>query len=103
VVVGASLPGRWQVPARRFHSGSGRFTALRLLASPVKLATWRHSFSAVPTRTNVQGIWTSEDAPEHGYTYLPVQCTACLQLHFLNPLTGKVLGSDDDDEVDDDF
>jgi hypothetical protein len=60
-------------------------------------------FRCPNTDQNVQGIWSSDDAPEHGYTYLPVQCTACLQLHFLNPLTGKVLGSDDDDGVDDDF
>jgi hypothetical protein len=60
-------------------------------------------FRCPNTNQNVQGLWSSEDMPEHGYTYLPVRCSACHQLQLLDPLTGRVMGSDDDNEVDDDF
>ena len=46
---------------------------------------------------NVQG-WTAEEVTEHGDTYVPVQCLACRQFHHVNPVTGKVLGGDDDDD-----
>jgi hypothetical protein len=45
---------------------------------------------------NVQG-WTAEEC-EHEDTYVPVQCHACRQFHHVNPLTGKVLGGDNDDD-----
>jgi hypothetical protein len=80
---------------------AGQAAAVRESCQTGDMATF--IFRCPNTGQNVQGNWSSEDAPEHGYTYLLVQCTACLQLHFLNPLTGKVLGSDDDDGVDDDF
>jgi hypothetical protein len=41
--------------------------------------------------------WTVDD-PSDDSTYAPVQCVACRQLHYVNPATGKVLGSTDDDE-----
>jgi len=45
----------------------------------------------------VQG-WTAEDTSDDDAAYAPVQCTACGRVHYVNLTTGKVLGSDDDDE-----
>ncbi len=59
-------------------------------------------FRCPNTNESVRGSWSSEDMQQRGDTYLPLRCSACHQVHFLNPLTGKVLGSDDD-AVDDDF
>jgi hypothetical protein len=48
------------------------------------------------TGLNVQG-WVADDPAERGTgTYESFTCTACLQLHAVNPATGKVLGADDD-------
>jgi hypothetical protein len=46
---------------------------------------------------HVQG-WTADDPSEEDDIYSPVQCGACGQMHYVIPATGKVLGSDDDDE-----
>jgi hypothetical protein len=46
---------------------------------------------------NVQG-WSAEDAADCD-TYLPVRCIACNQIHHVNPITGKVLGGVEDDEL----
>jgi hypothetical protein len=59
-------------------------------------------FRCPNTKQNVQGFWSAKDMPEHGRGYLSVRCSACHQLHLLNPLTGMVVGNEDD-EVDDDF
>ena len=40
----------------------------------------------------VQG-WTVEDTPDGDSVYASIQCTACRQIHYVNPATGKVLGS----------
>jgi hypothetical protein len=45
----------------------------------------------------VQG-WTADDPSDDDTAYAPVECIACRQLHYVNPVTGKVLGSADDDE-----
>ena len=44
------------------------------------------------TALNVQG-WVADDQTEgKAETYEPVTCTACTQVHLVNPKTGKVLG-----------
>jgi hypothetical protein len=44
----------------------------------------------------VQG-WSAEDVTdEDGETYETVQCTACAQLHLVNPRTGRVLAKSDE-------
>jgi len=60
----------------------------------VKMATFL--FRCPNTRLRVQG-W-SEESSENGDTYAPVRCVACSQMHYVNPATGRVLGSGDDDE-----
>jgi hypothetical protein len=45
------------------------------------------------TGLNVQGF--TADDPTEDETYESVSCTACLQVHMVNPKTGKVLGSQD--------
>jgi hypothetical protein len=49
------------------------------------------SFQCPETARKVQA-----DAPygliEHGETYLPIECPACFETHFVNPGTGKILG-----------
>ena len=48
------------------------------------------------TRQNVQG-WIADKVVEHADAYVPVQCTACRQLHHVNLAAGQVLGNDDDE------
>ena len=56
-------------------------------------------FRCPNTKLNVQG-WTADDVSDDGNTYLPQECLACRQIHYVNPSTGRVLGSDDaDDEI----
>ncbi len=44
----------------------------------------------------VQG-WTADDpSADGGDAYETVTCTACRQVHLVNPSTGRVLGADDD-------
>ena len=46
-----------------------------------------------------QGIvtaWLADDAGNGDDTYESVTCTACRQLHFINPKSGKLLGSEDE-------
>jgi hypothetical protein len=45
----------------------------------------------------VQG-WTADDPSESDSSYAPVECIACRQIHYVNPATGKVLGTAEDDE-----
>jgi hypothetical protein len=44
----------------------------------------------------VQG-WSAEDPSDHDVAYDPVRCPACRQMHYVNPATGRVLGSEDDE------
>ena len=46
---------------------------------------------------HVQG-WTVEDTSDDETAYAPVQCTACRRLHYVNPVTGRVLGNTDDNK-----
>jgi hypothetical protein len=51
-----------------------------------------------PTKNlRVQG-WTAEDTSDDDAAYAPVRCAACRQMHYVNPTTGIVLGSTEDDE-----
>jgi hypothetical protein len=43
----------------------------------------------------VQG-WTVEDMSDDDSAYAPVQCTTCRGIHYVNPVTAKVLGSTDE-------
>lgn len=45
----------------------------------------------------VQG-WTADDPPDDDAAFAAVECLACRQMHYVNPATGRVLGSTDDDE-----
>jgi hypothetical protein len=46
---------------------------------------------------HVQG-WIADDTSGSGSeTYESLLCTACRQVHLVNPATGKVLGADDDE------
>jgi hypothetical protein len=48
------------------------------------------------TSFNVQG-WVADDPTEgEGDTYEAVTCTACTQVHMVNPKNGKLLGTDED-------
>jgi hypothetical protein len=51
-------------------------------------------FRCPNTTLRVQG-WIACDVP-NGETFEPVQCTACARVHYVNPITGKVLGEDED-------
>ena len=50
------------------------------------------------TERKVQ-TWTADEVVEHQDTYVSVECLACRRLHYVNVLTGKVLGGDDDDDI----
>jgi len=50
-------------------------------------------FRCPTTGLQVQG-WAAEDATEKGDAFVTVACTACLQAHFVNVRTGKVLGEE---------
>jgi hypothetical protein len=51
-----------------------------------------------PSRNvRVQG-WSAEDPSEDDdATFAPVECTAHRHVHYVNPATGRVLGSMDDE------
>jgi hypothetical protein len=40
--------------------------------------------------------WLADDAGNGDDAYESVTCTACRQLHFINPKSGKMLGSEDE-------
>jgi hypothetical protein len=68
------------------------------LAEPchlMRMATF--AFRCPTTKRRVQG-WTAEDVSDDDMAYLPIDCVACRQMHYVNPATGKVLGSTNDDE-----
>jgi hypothetical protein len=47
------------------------------------------------TGHNVQA-WVAEEVPPDNEIFQTLTCIACLQVHLVNPATGKVLGSDDE-------
>ncbi len=48
------------------------------------------------TGLKVQG-WVADDPAEgEADTYEPVTCLICTRVHFVNPKTGKLLGTDED-------
>jgi DNA-directed RNA polymerase subunit RPC12/RpoP len=44
------------------------------------------------TGRRTQG-WSADEVSDETDTYEAIRCTACLQLHFVNRTTGKVLGA----------
>ena len=48
------------------------------------------------TEETVQG-WADAKVVEHGDTYVPMECPACRQMHYVNPTTGKVVGANDEE------
>jgi predicted RNA-binding Zn-ribbon protein involved in translation (DUF1610 family) len=48
-------------------------------------------FRCPNTGLNVQG-WSVEEIREDADAYESITCTACGQLHFVNPATGRALG-----------
>jgi hypothetical protein len=54
------------------------------------------AFRCPNKKVRVQG-WTAEDTSDDDAAYASVQCVACRQMHYVNPATGRVLGSADDD------
>jgi hypothetical protein len=40
--------------------------------------------------------WVAEEVPAGKEVFQTLTCIACLQVHLVNPTTGKVLGSDDE-------
>ena len=53
------------------------------------------TFRCPHTKLAVQG-WIAGDVLDQT-TFEPVQCTACTRVHYVNPVTGKVLGERDDE------
>jgi hypothetical protein len=47
------------------------------------------------TSLQVQGF-VAEEVPDDADSYKSVTCLACLQVHYVNPITGKVLGQEDE-------
>ena len=47
------------------------------------------------TEKKVQGWIAAEELTEHDNSYVPLECLACRQLHYVLPTTGKVLGAGD--------
>jgi hypothetical protein len=39
--------------------------------------------------------WIAEQVSRDQDTYLPLQCIACKQMHYVNPATGRVIGGGD--------
>jgi len=48
------------------------------------------------TGLQVQGWFADNGSANGNVTYEAVSCTACRQLHLVNPMTGKTLGADQD-------
>jgi hypothetical protein len=47
----------------------------------------------------VQGWRADDDAPpDNDDSYIGMRCLACNRVHLVNPVTGAVFGSEDDDE-----
>jgi hypothetical protein len=48
------------------------------------------------TGSNVQGWFADNATADEGEVYETMTCPACTRVHLVNPVTGKVLGADDD-------
>jgi hypothetical protein len=53
-------------------------------------------FRCPNTNQNVQA-WLADEPPQEGDLFLPVQCLACRQVHHVNPETGRVLGTPEEE------
>jgi hypothetical protein len=53
-------------------------------------------FRCPNTGLNVQG-WSAEEISDEPNAYETITCTACGQLHFVNPATGRALGDRQED------
>jgi hypothetical protein len=51
-----------------------------------------------PNKNLLVQAWTADDLSGDDAAFFPVECVACRQMHYVNPTTGRVLGSTDDDE-----
>jgi hypothetical protein len=61
-------------------------------------AQWpQFSTNAPPMGIRTQG-WIAGEVSGDQDTYLPLQCIACKQMHYVNPATGRVIGGGDDDK-----
>jgi hypothetical protein len=55
------------------------------------------------TGLNVQHWLADEATPNDPHTYEPVVCQACTRLHFVNRVSGKLLGEKNEGSVGDPF
>ena len=51
----------------------------------------------LPEQEDLRPGWTADAPSKDSDTYSPVQCAACRQMHYVNPATGRVLGSTEDE------
>jgi len=56
-------------------------------------------FRCPNTGRRIQGWMADDPIRLDGHSYETVSCSACGQIHLVNPETGKVLGEDDDDNA----
>ena len=54
-------------------------------------------FRCPTTGLQVQG-WVADDVADEDDAFVTVACTACLQAHFVNAITGRVLGDEAGDD-----
>jgi hypothetical protein len=48
-----------------------------------------------PITSQTVQVWIAEEIPPGGTEdFVSVACTACQRAHFVNPVTGRVLGTD---------
>jgi len=70
-----------------------------LTAAPVLAAALRKMapfvYRCPNTGLRVQGF-IAEDPLDDGESYEAITCLACRRLHLVNPVTGRVLGEDDE-------
>jgi hypothetical protein len=50
------------------------------------------------TGLNVQGWHADEVSPAEADSYFTITCLACQRVHLVNPITGKVFGTDKGDD-----
>jgi hypothetical protein len=53
-------------------------------------------FRCPNTLKKTQG-WTVDDPSDDSDAYVPQQCIACRQIHYVNPKSGQVLGDAEDE------
>ena len=73
---------------------SGKISAIPNAKAGSALAMPPFLYKCPNTGQTVQGVPAEETS---GDTYEAITCLACQQNHFVNPITGKVLGEDDDE------